>query len=275
MKIWTHSQNLNKGWAEGEPSGPMWRHGRAWLHLDSKVIRLEWSVFKRDTFALGVAVGTGDNNSAMLFKLALPWIVSLWLSLEGFLPRKWFREWEYWAPFGRDTDVRIFDGGIWFSFWHNDDMAQYLRWPKIVGLHIHRSKRGPGFMVSFHPADFVFGYNKYSEATISTTDGEVELPEASYPVTVRMMESRWKRPRWPGIKRLLRAEVEAKDQSVGIPAHAGKGENAWDLDDDAMFSATLPASTPEQAIEKLTASILRDRNQYGPPAVASKDRMAE
>jgi hypothetical protein len=63
------------------------------------------------------------------------------------------------------------------------------------------------------------------------------------------------------------------DIERGVPT-PGKGENSWDCGQDATYGLTCPASTVEEALASLRASVMRDRERYGgkdwkPEAVAA------
>jgi hypothetical protein len=256
-----HSQNLTNG------KMPMWKHGRGWLYLWSKTIGLEWCFLQSSSnFSATITVG-GEESHQLQFHLELPYLFSVFLSFQKFLH---FRDWHYWGAFGRKTGIQYFANAFWFYLWHNDDETRFAMRPKIHGIHIHYEKHG--CMISFHLADFFFGLAQYTTIDLSTSQGMVILPEGAYPVNVRIFESTWKRPRWPRPVKMIRADVEAVDQQHGIPSHAGKGENSWDLEDDALFSMTLPVSTPEEALKRVADSILRDRQKYGMPDLVTANK---
>lgn len=250
MKVHGYSQNL---------SDAMWKHGRAWLTIERWQFRAEWLTLKRAHFAgLTITFGCRDDQGQLF--IGIPRLLCLWLSFGDVLPRRWFANWRYWDGFGRKTGIEIFEGTVRFSVWliYNHD---YKR-THIPGVGLHYCKHG--FEITFNPADFFLGNKKYTERDISIAPATVALPEGEYPVTVRMFESTWKRPRWPKIIRIIRADVNSEK---GIPSHAGKGECEWDLDDDALFGMTCRASTAEEAVRKVSESILRDRAKYGMPSL--------
>jgi hypothetical protein len=260
-KVWGHWQNLTDSLGKTKRRSGFW-HGRAWLHLWSKQIGLEWLFFRRTiSFGLTVRIG-GQDYDQLVFHLGLPYLCSIYLSFMNFLPRRWFQDWRYWGVWGRETGIDVHNRMLWLSVFHNDDECRFAKGPDIPGLCIHLSDGG--FMISFDPADFLLGRQKYSDRTIQTVETMLALPESEYPVKVRLFESSWKRPRWPFVKRILRAEVE-EATGKGIPSHAGKGENSWDMDDDYTYSITLQASSVEEALQLAANGILRSREKYGLP----------
>ena len=87
----------------------------------------------------------------------------------------------------------------------------------------------------------------------------VAMPEGNYPAVVRFTEDTWKRPRLPWNSRLIRrAEVT---MLVPIP-FPGKGENSWDIDDDALYSQSAPGVSVADATAKVAASAMRSRERY-------------
>lgn len=239
-KVWWHSQNLLK-------DKPMWKHGRAWLHTWRLEWRVEWSLLK-EAHHCSLEVSMGGEHDIQ-FSIGIPYLINLYLTVSHLFPYSWLpREWD------RTTGIRIFEGYIWFNIWNDNSWAG------------HGKPKWQDFCINV--PDFLFGRSKYNARTIERVESKVTLPEGDYPVTVEMKECTWKRPRWPKIDRVIRAEVEPIDQKRGIPSHAGKGECEWDLDDDALFSSTVVASTPQEAVEKVAAGILRDRQKYGMPALA-------
>ncbi len=266
MKIWGHSQKLTDDF-DNKPKGPMWKHGRAWLHIENKCIGLEWHLLKRNgDFSTTIRVG-GEENNQLSFHLELPFLFSLFLSFERLLPSQWFKDWRYWGVFGRETGIRFFGGSIWLSVWHNDDSPRFLDIKKD-GLSIWHERHG--FMFVFNVTDFFIGRPKRSRVILSANlPAFVKLPEGNYPVKVTLERYYWKRPRWPVTKTELIADVDCGEK--GIPAHAGKGENSWDLDDDSVFSMSCLASTVEEAAQKVRDSILADRKKYGSPSDLLKE----
>ncbi len=230
-----HWQNLNE--KPGDRHGCGLRYGRCWLNLRQTTLSAEWETWV-SKFALTLDVG-GDENDFCLH-LALP-PVSLFLGVQGLFPYSRLpRDW------GRTTGVRVFDWAIWFDIWNDDSVwsSDQPWWNSF----------------NFHPVDFFLGDSKHSERTLSTEERVVPMPEGTYPCTVRMFESTWKRPRWFN-KRMVRATV---DIPSGVP-FPGKGENSWDCGQDATFSSTGPARDPDQAIASLVESTLRRRRRYGGP----------
>lgn len=249
------SQNLSDG------KKPLWRHGRRWLWLNGRcVFSMEWQPGSRYFCTLHLDWGGGDTDRDLSVTVGFPLIGFYHFSLDGFLPEwavdgKWVDSsyrpgTKFKMAIPRKIGVSVHDGNIWFSLWEYP-----MAWS---------SKQPWWWQFSFNPADFVLGRAKYQEMNLFSEAAVLELPEGQYPVMVKVFECTWKRPRWPWARRMVRAEVDCGED--GVPSHAGKGENSWDLEDDLTYRMTCPESTVEGAVKRLRDSIMRDRKQYGSPA---------
>jgi len=261
LKKWWHYSLERHVWSHKsiEKKKPA---GRFWLHLWERCIHFEWSLKgKHCDFYLTL---NGDERE-ITFHLGIPFIGGFWLGFEHFLPRwlypyKWTksnRSGEMWKmPIERKIGMSVHHGKVWLSLWENP---------------MEGGRDDPWWWeFSWSPVDTLLGRRKYSRQELLTTAATVSLPERDYPVNVAIFESTWKRPRWPWPTKLIRADIDSIEK--GIPAHAGKGENSWDMEDDAVFSMTTIADTPEEAVKKMADSILRDRRRYGPPTELLRER---
>jgi hypothetical protein len=108
----------------------------------------------------------------------------------------------------------------------------------------------------WNPITALLGKWEYSNEPRDKYDVLIPMPERAYPATVTLEEATWRRSRFPFLRRSVqRANIDIPD-GIGTP---GKGENAWDVGDDATFGMTCPASTVEQAIATVVESVLHDR----------------
>lgn len=153
-----------------------------------------------------------------------------------------------WARRVREQEYQlaVHDGGIWLDLgsnpneWSRTD-PWWRRW------HVY-------------PADVLFGRKRHSEAHHSTTETALEMPEGTYPCRVVLKDETWKRPRLPWASlRIRRAHIEMA-KPVPVP---GKGENSWDIDDDAIYSITGEAQTVEEGLAMLREEAMRSRTRYG------------
>lgn len=249
-------QNMNKGWDSGKGAqGPLWKHGRArlWMRLtkaqradraSSWSFGISWSFGVRACRASFMLGDWGDDTDIGL-SFAVPGI-SLHFDVEGVLPSKW-RPKE-----GRDLGFFVGDGCIFVKLWASLDGHDQRK----PFSHPDSAKRQP----VLHVADWVLGRTKHTSQDLRLERAVIGLPEGEYPVDVTFTQHTWKRPRWRA-RTIVRANLQVRaDSGIPIP---GKGENDYDQEEDALYSLTTPAETLEQAMERLIASVARDRERYG------------
>jgi hypothetical protein len=257
MLHWT-VQNMNKGWdKQGGAKGPLWRHGRArlWVRL-TKAQRAEckpawsfgisWSFGGRSCRAM-LTVGDWNDDTDIGLGLAIPGI-ALWFDAENIYPSRWR------PKDGRDLGFFVGDGSIFVKLW----CSLHDWYSDKPFSHPSSSKRQP----VLHVIDWLLGKQKLTKRELSTHMAPYALPEGEYPVKIVLSECSWKRRRWPRARVIRRAEIEVLNQDQGIPI-PGKGENGWDMDEDALYSLTTTAATVDEALVKLHASVMRDRERYG------------
>lgn len=264
MYIHRHAQNLNttdyrdeEGRYRERITGPMWKNGRGWIRWGAtedtypmSEVRAEWHV-RKPVYLLGfdVGIGGGDSNLEITASLWV-WPVSLYAGMDLRRTRSLVRRITKGRWDGeREIAVRLAraDGGTWrWSFWHPTD-SWSSKTPKW--------RNG-----SWCPLTSILGRWEFSEEVLGTTQAVVPMPEGTYPATVTMDRATWRRKRFPFIsKTMLGAKVEVE----GGIGHPGKGENAWDCGDDAIYSISCRAATVEEAIGQMVASVLRNRMKYG------------
>lgn len=247
LRAWHwHAQNLNERSHDREP-GPMWRHGRAWLHRQTPsarfgwddpdrryTLRAEWVIAKRSSPALEFE--KDDEEYQVHIGLGF---AGFWLSYEPLRSRYLGRD--------RNIGLRMFDGGIWWTLWMsvNEWHSTEPRW-----------RRG-----CFRPVDFLFGKRQYQRVNLEERAVLIPMPERPYRGVAVLHEDTWRRPRWPWGLTLRRVSIDMDvDQWIPIP---GKGESAWDIDDDATGGITTAARSIEDGIGQLIASTLERRRRYG------------
>lgn len=119
--FWYHSQNLNE--RQHGPDGPMWRHGRAWLHYHDgreaghrdRCLGWEWHCFRRDPWPkIGIEInGTFGEDYDLATTFALPWLGAFYTHLEGCFPRRW-------KAASKNFSVSIFEEYLWIEFFWTD-----------------------------------------------------------------------------------------------------------------------------------------------------------
>lgn len=156
------------------------------------------------------------------------------------------RDSEYWdMPLKKWIGVKWHDGTLWWSLWENRDA-----WS---------SSQPWWWGGSFTPKDFLLGRSKHSKHDVKTSELIFGLPEGDYNVKVETWTSTWRRPRWPFAKSMNRVQCDF-DPPIPVP---GKGENSWDLDDDALYSITTGGKTVDETLYALVDDVIRIRSQYG------------
>lgn len=246
-RVWWHWINDND--KPGGETGHIARHGRLVVHFGNNAVRLSWN--HGASFAHAYVNVGGEEDVTV--GVALP-PVAYWISLARLpravmaaLPMNYLREERRYAN-TRRVGLSIYDWAIWWDGW-SDEGEWRARDPKWM----HGC---------WHPLDAVFGQHAHSERVIEERDVSIPMPERQYPARVKMSLETWARPRWP----FWPMRTEVKRAHVDIPGGIGmpgKGENSWDLGDDATHGLTCPASSVEDAIGKVVAGVLHDRQRRG------------
>lgn len=239
----THLINDNRDKNDRIVGSALW-NGRGYIYFNSeggwqsKQLGLQWCLGKHARHTML------QMNTSFVFERELHFNIGLWglFCLFFSITHPIFPHWKE----DRTTGIRIFDNAIWIDIWVNEN--EWRRdWPFWKKTH------------RISPADILLGRPEHCEGEVSEHQVMVKMPEGEYPAKVKMFTSTWKRPRWPFAKRLRRADIEP-ETPIPLP---GKGENSWDMDDDATYSMTCPAESPEEAAIRLAASVIRDREKYG------------
>lgn len=229
----------------GEPR--LFSHGRKhedgnrqwWLHWPGNCLGLEWAWGRR---RLGAMIALDDEGEThLMVSVSLPYILTFYLLLEkcNWIIRlaglKWQREVSNVGDCRREIGFNVMDNALWIYPWVNSDTSM-------------------DYWV-IRPLDFLFGRQRHSREGLREESALVTLPEGAYPARVKLYTAVWKRPRWPWAKRVSRAEVEVEG---GVPI-AGKGENGWDMEDDAIEEMTMPAATAAEAVARFAEIVWHSR----------------
>lgn len=233
MNFHWSNENIKKDGAKG--SG-FWS-GRAWWNTDNQKhsLNCEWLMGRKSRFTM-LEFERGEGRE-ICFKIGIHWLFTLFIAIETM-----------WFPYrsnSREIGVSIHDGSLWLYVWRDPHS-----W----------SKTDPWWMntYSFYPAEFFLGRRKHSKKTINQYRVKIDLPERSYPANVHIYESVWKRPRSPRVIRRITADIEM-ETPIPIP---GKGENSWDLDDDAIFELAINYQPDTDIIEYVRNYVFDIRERY-------------
>jgi hypothetical protein len=247
--------------ARKKPGSLPW-HARLWINIMRLELAVEWSICRRAGAAFMFHIGEDDMPN-MGINLGIPFIMNLWVSLahsviKPLVPTVKRRRYEYseevghyvnsdryWdMPITRRIGFKIFDGRLWIELWSDwMDDGNNRPWQSLV----------------WSPTDFFFGRARYSQRTVLHEElVMLVMPEGRYEGTLTMWEAQWKRPRWPLATKAQKVSIEVAD---GIPI-PGKGENDWDIDDDAIHEICVNAGSAQEGIRKLYDAVMRDRIKY-------------
>lgn len=208
----------------------LWWHsdketGRFWIHSGRNCLSFE---FIRPRFRFSIYV---DGEKLGFCFLGLFIGIEVW-ELVKRLPT--FDSSFYW-----------FEDGFWLQLfgdrWESRSDAQW--WRK---------------MHHFNVVDFIFGKAVHSEKDIATYAVKIPLDGKQFPATIRMYESIWKRPR-AKTRRTKCADIKIDDP----PKFPGKGENSWDLGDDAIYGMHTKADNVADAIGQYVKAVLHNRFRRG------------
>lgn len=256
-----HWQNLNED-RDGKIKGSILRYGRLWLHRawDEKnpesyrraQIEFCWHFGRSGMRWLGAGMRLfdGDSQRDIGFRLGF-WFGSLYLSLEDILPKRFGyprHNWNHDWSFEIGVDGGSYGPTVTLNLHHAGDDCFDCKGRK--GKHWY-----------WWPLNTLLGKPEYNSRPLLERPERrrILMPEAAYPVDVMLTEDTWKRPRWPRAIVVRRANIECPG---GIPT-PGKGENSWDCGEDATFGLTCQAESVEEAIDRLKASVMEDRERYG------------
>lgn len=255
----THSQNLKK------QEGGRGLNGRAWLHLywgdpnkrgrNLTTLGIQWVLLRRQhSIGWSFSTGGGDSDRDVDFSIRIPYF-GIYLGADDILPRRWmFYNPGQKYPSERTLGATWHDQALWVDLWRDPDEG-YGR----VGPTFWQDARSRARHIVIHPLDILFGRTKCTTEQLADEGAMVMLPEASYPVRVKIERRVWRRKRWPGIwQERTNATVES-DGGIPIP---GKGENGYDCEDDAYFSIGTPTQTAAEAAVYAAERVLETRQRY-------------
>lgn len=233
--------------------GRYWSHGRVWFRRAGNwyekhfgTLQVEWTV-PCSHCGWGLTFGGGDSGRNFGFTVAIPFLLTLYATLEGVFPM---------YPFGTDfdrghdrrVDVYFFDRAIWYHLWVGS-MASWSRdypWCRWW-------RQG-----SFHFANLLGKQTHVLVELQIDIPIQIPMPEGVYHALATRQERSWKRRFW---FRTSRREIDVKVPK-GIP-FAGKGENSWDCGDDGLYGYGVTGDSLEHAIAHGVESVLTSRRRYG------------
>ena len=244
-RFWGHWQNLNE--KPGDRYGSALLHGRGKLYFGERSdVSLEWHLRSKSAHA---SVTVGDDEDDLDASIALP-PVGLYFGartplLRGLLERLGVGE-TVRGSGSRQVRVSFHEAVLYWNVWTHPG-----EW------HSSTPRWRDG---SLDFADVLLGRRVVEERELERAEKvEIPMPEGIYLATVRLEHVETKRPRWFGSSfRCARVDPETP---IPVP---GKGENAWDCGEDALYSSSVPdVRTVPEAVGRVVASVLRSRERHG------------
>lgn len=206
----------------------------------SESARIAWVLGKLD---LGFTVKSDPSEAQVGFRFAIPGI-TLYFTLESYQKLRDFTK----RVGHRNIRFATHDGAIWWE----TPLANPDGGPSDEPWYV----RG-----SFHFVDALLG--KFETKVISTegpTRVEIHLPEGVYTGSCELERRTVGRSRWFGAPQTI-ARI-GLDAPHGIP-FPGKGENSYDIDDDAIYEYKTEARSPADAVGQLVGRVLHLRWSRG------------
>ncbi len=221
-KIWLHKSKKECRW---------------FLHWGRAIWRYEGYLFKNANHTC-IALHLGGEENDFTFSLGIKGLFTFYFGSEGVISSK--LNYKLFGYDGRHYGVSLFDEYLRLEF-HRDDAGYSKKWE---GIHL---------MINWKK--MLFGKEKYTSEVLSTSREIIEMPEGNYHATVKESRCTWTR------KRLLKPIIITRYEitpDIPIP-EPGKGENSWDIDDDATYSSTVQANSIDEALLKVADSVMKTR----------------
>jgi len=157
-------------------------------------------------------------------------------------------------PFEREiASVSVDPDGVSVGIWRGESWSfdDHHDWPWYTnGVHLRADLR-----------ELLFGRLLYHEQETDAVSVKVVLPEGSYAAKVVLARVAWRRERSPfALRWQWRAKIEV-DGGVPVP---GKGTEAWNVEEDAIFGTTFPVQEGvpfAAAVANAFARSILDRRQ--------------
>lgn len=166
--------------------------------------------------------------------------------LADWLTREERHKWE-----GRDLQLSVHGGRLWLSAWVHPgtwERGEFAKW---------RSDSWP-----IHPLDILFGRPRYWHEDVDVAQLDIEMPEATYPVTATLQRHLYGRPKSKRREAKWVVDVEAPK---GVPNRHDRS-GGWKGDRVYGFGVGLRERRNDWAVDAKAAAeahILRDRADSG------------
>lgn len=218
-------------------------------------VRLAWNLWTHFAHA---SVEVDPTEGEVMLSAALP-PIALWFGVTNYhAVRRIFRLGDvdldrFMGGRGaREVRVAAHDGSVWWSFWTD---------PNSWSSRTPRWRQG-----SFSVLDALLGPQETKRETVGEPEVvTIPMPEGNYLGRSTIERCTWKRPRWFAERRMsasVTMDPREDERFRPIPT-PGKGENSYDLDEDALYSMSTKARTHGEAVAKVVESVLTTRERRG------------
>jgi hypothetical protein len=245
--LWSRDRNKEgRAWSAGGRTLSYWQLNQVNEHVRQLwVLNVEWTI--PSWRSLDFSINVGGIENVVTFHIGLL-LFSVFFQVEEF-PQRWIR----WLPEEeRELSFSIHDGIIWIYLFAETDCWRTGDWRRIV----------------IDPVDLLLG----RERCITQSEGErsvdIDFDNRIYKAKAKLEIKTWTRSRLPFLKK--RRKDVGLEIAGGIPI-PGKGENSYDLDEDALLgtgASTTNFNTPwseliAEAVQNAISSVQRTRRKYG------------
>ncbi len=237
----------------------LWR-GEPWD--GGPCVKLSWSKGKERFPAVGGIFSFGGIENIDVLASAYLGLANVYLSLQDTFPPGVRRRVRAWAerrvarfPGTRASDLDPFMGdratGAYLTWTDELTFRAFLWKNRGTWSHTDHARwpwNGNGWETHLNLEDAVLGKREFTFEQRPKSYDWIEMPEGRYPAMIRAEHVLSRRSRGRAEER-WRAEVVVP---MGVPI-PGKGENAHDLEDDALYSVSCggdgPGPSPEEIRE--------------------------
>jgi hypothetical protein len=210
----------------------------------SDIFHIEWCLFKDAHFTMLMFEQNldGDDTQRQI-SLGIYGLFVIWIGWRGV---KWDYKTTPLEKRRRTVGIRFFDNAIWLDLWGDPDGWGAYRTYAIRPVKML--------------LDFLFGKPKYSQKDEPIVLKYIELPEGFIPVNCQRIFRSWKRPRWFWPHQSWSSIDIIPFVPIPIP---GKGENHWDLDDNAIEESSRKGDDIHEALRSFADDVIKERLRKG------------
>lgn len=207
--------------------------GRKWWRIKRREVRTEWYFAHKARSSLSAYYRRGRRTEGREWHIAIPFLFSVFLSVNA---------WSIENKDDRELYFAFHDGIVWITVWEHPD-----NW----------SKGDRRYVLNWR--DWLLGKQVYTDDVVKEGDAEVILPEGEYTAHYIESVSQWSRARGRAVSE-RRYQLDFGSRPIPLP---GKGDNEWDMGEDALYATMFPAESLREAVDSVIDDILQTRLKYG------------